>query len=585
MFNKNFIFAFMLIFSTFLFFNSDFYNYTILKREKKTVTQIEQTNEKVKENTTQQIDVPQKDIITKETLDSQLVIPKDSRTIIVISDLYIAKFSTYGAIATSWQIPEYKGVNKKNYDIIADSLVGIFNLQVADKNFDKELFTTTSPDTIKVTSQTSLKFTNIDSTGRYVEKLITFTKGKYDVDVELKTNYSQNEKHKFGWKSGISESEKDVDTKLADAAVSIFYGEGVDTPVDNGDTAKEVDGVIKWVSLRAKYFSGTIMADKPTDFTVNVRKIAQTSVSNNPLNFSFMYEGRFENSSIKYKAILIPNRNSLLKSYNMDLDKILFKGYSWFFKADIWFPKLCGLLISLLNWFYEKIPNYGIAILLLTLLMKIVTLPLTIKSTKSMGRMKLLAPKLKAIQEKHKGDPMGQQQAMMKMYKEEGVSPLGGAGGCLPMILQMPIFIALFVALRKSIELRGADFGFWIHDLSAPEIMVALPFSIPFFGAHLSLLNIIMAISMYFQSKQTMTGTDPNQKMMVYLMPIIMFVMFNSMPAGLLLYWSLSNILTIIQNLVIKVNPEDLLKAKTKKKSIWNKKPSYNEILKRMGKK
>jgi YidC/Oxa1 family membrane protein insertase len=196
--------------------------------------------------------------------------------------------------------------------------------------------------------------------------------------------------------------------------------------------------------------------------------------------------------------------------------------------------------------------------------------------------MKTMAPKIKALQEKFKGDPMAQQQAMMKMYKEEGVSPLGGAGGCLPMILQMPIFISLFVALRKAIELRGAPFAFWINDLSAPEVMFGLPFSIPFFGAHISLLNILMAVSMFFQSKMTMTGNDPNQKMMVYFMPIMMFVMFNNMPAGLLLYWSLSNILGIAQNYFIKFDPEELKRC-CKKKELLGQNP-YNEILKRMGK-
>jgi YidC/Oxa1 family membrane protein insertase len=170
--------------------------------------------------------------------------------------------------------------------------------------------------------------------------------------------------------------------------------------------------------------------------------------------------------------------------------------------------------------------------------------------------------------------------AIMGLYREEGVSPLG-AGGCLPMILQMPIFIALFITLRKAIELRGAPFMLWIQDLSGAEVMFTLPFKIPFYGTNVSLLTIIMAVSMYFQSKQTMT--DPKQKAMVYMMPIMMLFMFNSMPSGLILYWAFSNILTIGQNALLKPDPAKL--AIRPKKKPFFKKPSYNDMLRRMGKK
>ncbi len=586
MFNKEFFIAFLLIFSTFLFFNSDFYNYTLLKKEK--IAPQHQNHEPnspsdaIKESKYQQKAI--NEISNQDAALQEAVTEVIGRTITVIGKKYTATFSTKGALATSWILNEYTGLDQAAHNLISDSNKAIFNFSAGAVDFDQMLFEVTAPDTIVLNKKQELTFFIKDNFGLLAEKKFTLHPDSFEIGADLFFRSGKNDKYSFGWKGGIKESEKDPDTKLADPAINIYYGEDVDHPVDNNDSVKIIDGLIKWTSLRSKYFSGTFVPDKAADFTVTARKLPQTEHSGNPHNFSFMMEGRLENGRASYKVLLIPNKHAILKSYDIKLDKILFKGYSWFFKADIWFPKLCGLLVTLLNWFYEKIPNYGVAILLLTLLMKIVTLPLTLKSSKSMARMKLLAPKLKAIQEKHKGDPMGQQQAMMKMYKEEGVSPLGGAGGCLPMILQMPIFIALFVALRKAIELRGAPFAFWVQDLSAPEIMVNLPFSIPFFGAHLSLLNIIMAISMFFQSKQSMTGSDPNQKMMVYFMPIMMFVMFNNMPAGLLLYWSLSNILGIVQNAFIKVNPEEL-KKKPKKKSIFGKKPSYNEILKRMGKK
>jgi YidC/Oxa1 family membrane protein insertase len=593
MFNKNFFLAFLLILATFLFFNSDLYNYTLLKKERPSpVSSVNKENStkytETKSSATEYNSTPLSvvDSSVKNVLDS---LKSHSRTITVYNGLYKAKFSTLGGIATSWEVLNFKKWDGETYNLISDSGAGIFNLSIADQNFDNVLFDIDSPDSVSVTSETTLVFRGKSLNGKNVEKIFTFKTGAYDVKAVVKSDYLLNEKYQFGWLGGINESEKEIDTKLADAAIVFYLGgdvDDVDRPIKNDDTAKAEEGDIKWVSLRSKYFSGTLVPEKAGDFTVYTRKLPQTKKSKNPFNFSVTFESRLEGGNTQFQVILIPSKHSILKSYDIKLDKILFQGYSWFFKADIWFPKLCGLVVTLLNYFYDLIPNYGVSILLLTLLMKLVTLPLTIKSTKSMARMKTMAPKIKGIQEKFKGDPMAQQQAMMKMYKEEGVSPLGGAGGCLPMILQMPIFIALFVSLRKAIELRGAPFAFWIHDLSAPEIMLALPFNIPFFGAHLSLLNIIMAISMFFQSKMTMTGNDPNQKMMVYFMPIMMFVMFNNMPAGLLLYWSLSNILGIAQNYFIKFDPEELKKeGAKKKKSIWGKKPSYNEILKRMGKK
>jgi YidC/Oxa1 family membrane protein insertase len=227
--------------------------------------------------------------------------------------------------------------------------------------------------------------------------------------------------------------------------------------------------------------------------------------------------------------------------------------------------------------FYAWAPNYGVAILLLTLLSKIVTLPLTLKSSRSMARMKLLQPKIQAVREKYKSDPVNMNKAVMNMYREEGVNPIG-AGGCLPMILQMPVFISLFVTLRKSIELRGAPFMLWINDLSGPEALFMLPGKILFYGPNVSLLTIIMAVTMYFQQKQTMT--DPKQRSMVILMPVIMLFMLNSMPSGLMLYWAFSNVLGIVQNAFIK--PDKLPPPKPKKKKKRFKPLSYNEMLKKM---
>jgi YidC/Oxa1 family membrane protein insertase len=196
------------------------------------------------------------------------------------------------------------------------------------------------------------------------------------------------------------------------------------------------------------------------------------------------------------------------------------------------------------------IPNYGIVLIIFSVIVKIIVWPLTHKSHESMKRMQMLQPYLKELKEKYKKDMQRLQKETMKLYKEHKVNPMGG---CLPVLIQMPLFIALFSVFRSTIELRGAPFIFWMKDLSAPDYVLHLPFSIPMYGAAVAILPIIMGITTYFQSKISMT--DPNQKMMLYFMPVFLVAIFNKMPSGLTLYYTLFNVLTLVQQQFVK--PKD----------------------------
>lgn len=199
-----------------------------------------------------------------------------------------------------------------------------------------------------------------------------------------------------------------------------------------------------------------------------------------------------------------------------------------------------GLLIF---WFCDSllsfVGNWGVKIVLLSVAMKLAMLPLTTKSFVSMQKMKNVQPRMKELQEKYRKDPKAQQEALRRLYKEEGVSPLGG---CLPLLLQMPVFFALYRVLSNSVQLRGAEFVFWMTDLSRPEILI--PFGSPILGlSGIGLLAVLMGAAMFVQQK--MTVSDPSQKAMLYLMPILMTFLFMNFPAGLTLYWFVNNILTI----------------------------------------
>jgi YidC/Oxa1 family membrane protein insertase len=200
----------------------------------------------------------------------------------------------------------------------------------------------------------------------------------------------------------------------------------------------------------------------------------------------------------------------------------------------------------LLRALYSIVPNYGVAIILLTIMVRIVTMPLTNRQMRSMERMRRLQPKVKELQDKHSDDRQKQSEEMMKLYRTEGVNPLGG---CFPMLLQLPVFIGLFYALRSSIELRQAPFVGWINDLSAPETLFVVPgLEIP-----IRVLPIVMGVSMVVQQKLTPTASaDPAQaRMMMTIMPIMMTVLFYQFASGLVLYWFVSNILAITHQLLI----------------------------------
>jgi YidC/Oxa1 family membrane protein insertase len=263
--------------------------------------------------------------------------------------------------------------------------------------------------------------------------------------------------------------------------------------------------------------------------------------------------------SVSFNFTILPLHWQEIKSMGEGYEKIIVSGWEWC-GADKWFVWLCGLLLQILNALYAIIPNYGIAIILLTILVKVVTTPLALKQLRSTRSMMALKPELDAIRAKNRGDMRAQQQEIMALYARHGVSPFSGLSGCLPMLLQMPIFIGLFIVLGRAIELREAPFFAWISDLSKSDVIwngISIPYLMP---EGIAILPFLMVVSTWFQTKQTIT--DPNQKMMVWMMPAMMFVFSAVMPSGLVLYWTVSNLWGIAQYMVINRKPAVLGNAK-----------------------
>ena len=200
----------------------------------------------------------------------------------------------------------------------------------------------------------------------------------------------------------------------------------------------------------------------------------------------------------------------------------------------------------MLRFFNHYINNYGVSIILLTILIKILFWPLTHKSYKSMGEMKKLQPRMAKIREKYKDNKQQMNREMMALYKTYKVNPMGG---CLPMVIQIPVFFALFRILGNAIELRHAPFMLWINDLSAPDRLFNLPFQVPLMAppTGIPVLTLLMGASMFLQQKMTPTPGDPTQAKIMMFLPIIFTFMFINFPSGLVLYWLVNNILSIGQ--------------------------------------
>jgi YidC/Oxa1 family membrane protein insertase len=216
-----------------------------------------------------------------------------------------------------------------------------------------------------------------------------------------------------------------------------------------------------------------------------------------------------------------------------------------------WFDFIAKPCLWLMNFLHDFIPNYGLAIIILTIMIKVVLWPLGSKSYKSMSEMKKIQPLMKEIREKHKDDKKKMNQEVMALYKTYKINPLGG---CLPMVVQLPVFFALYRMLYQAIELRHAPFFFWINDLSAPDRLFRFGFSIPFMEPPygIPVLTLVMGASMLLQQKMSPPMGDPTQAKMMMLMPIVFTVIFINFSSGLVLYWLVNNILSIAQQYYIQ---------------------------------
>ncbi len=321
----------------------------------------------------------------------------------------------------------------------------------------------------------------------------------------------------------------------------------------NGE--KSLDARVSWFAFQQQFFSAIMRAKNDfssADLKLNFYDIddPQRNLMACSAKLRSDLNVNSEKVTVPFEFYFGPNHYRTLKSYDQKYEKIIPLG-GWLVG---WISRI--VIIPCFNFLGSFISNYGIVILLMTLLIKLVISPLTIKSYMSSAKMNVIKPEVDKLNEKYpkQEDAMKKQQAMMDLYKRAGISPMGG---CLPMLLQFPILFAMFRFFPASIELRQQKF-LWADDLSAYDSILDLPFNIPLYGDHISLFALLMAISMFVYSKMTSSqmSNDPNMAgmkfMSVWMMPIMMLFICNNLSSGLSYYYLLSNLITMFQTWVIR---------------------------------
>ncbi len=429
--------------------------------------------------------------------------------------------------------------------------------------------------------------------GKYLEYQYTLNYNSYMIDFDLNT-VGMNDviannatTLNFNWAFDAPRLEKK--SKYGEDRYATVFYKYYEDEVDNLSPAKSSEESLKtkvrWVSFKQLFFNSTIIADEAfteADIQYDYTEESNETVGKYFADIAIPYTNA-TNQTFGMQLYFGPNHYNTLRQYgDVQMDKIISLGYSILRYVNRW------IVIPVFNFLRNYIGNFGIIILLLTVFIKMILFPFTYKSYISQAKMRALKPEMDEINEKYGSDKqMEKQQATMALYKKVGVNPMGG---CLPMLLQMPILFSMFFFFPSSIELRQQSF-LWATDLSSFDSILNLPFNIPLYGNHVSLFCLLMTVTTIFSTKLNQqaasTQTMPGMQTMMYMMPVMFLFILNNYPSGLSYYYFLANLITIGQTVLIRrFVDEDKLRAQlyAPKKKQGAKKSNFQKRLEQMAK-
>ncbi|MBN1850265.1 MAG: membrane protein insertase YidC [Deltaproteobacteria bacterium] len=472
----------------------------------------------------------------------------------VETPLYIAIFSNRGPTIKSFKLKEYFVNQEPN-----SPLIELANLQDNRQDFITIHFDTQSnlkdtdsiydvdEDAILLNPSSpakNLTFARTRSDGISIRKTFRFQPDSYPIETQITLSNESQYQISGNIRTSIKNlPPQDKDSYYAFNGAALFLDDDLEEiKPKKMEEEKRLTGKIDWVAYENGYFISAVLPKEKNQGSFIGRLLPSGTVEASyvepPINLRPL-----ENASSHFMLYIGPKDVSILKQAGGKLDRAINFGY-----VDI----IARPLHFTLLWFNKYVHNYGLSIIILTILIKILFWPLTHKSFKSMKEMQKIQPLMAKIREKHKNNREQMQRELMGLYKTYKINPMGG---CLPILIQLPVFFALFRILGNSIELRHAPFMLWITDLSAPDRLFHFDISyIPFMAKPygIPVLTLLMGASMFLQQKMTPTPGDPAQAKVMMLLPIIFTVMFINFPSGLVLYWLINNILSIGQQYRIK---------------------------------
>jgi YidC/Oxa1 family membrane protein insertase len=461
-------------------------------------------------------------------------ITSEEKDVRIETELYSAVFTTKGATIKKFELKKYKDKDGKNVSLLNNpgivSPLGIGSkddFDLANVNFHIASPGNMHDITLDKTKPSASLVFEYTGAGVAVRRSYTFYSDDYKIEIQDEVSGLPSYWITIGTDFGIFDSKtRSIHTGpvlLKDADRLEFTAHKLAEP-------KIFKGDVKWIAQEDKYFFAALVPLSPVE-EAKVWKSKDTpiiAIEGKPgINKFILYAG--------------PKEYDNLKAMHVGLENIVDFGF---------FSILAVPLFWVLKLFYKLIGNYGWAIVVLTTLVRIPFIPLINKSQKAMKKMQAIQPRMAEVKEKYKKDPQRMQKEMMELYKTHKVNPLGG---CLPMLLQIPVFFALYKILLISIELRNAPFMLWIKDLSGPDTLFGhLPAFLPLIGGFaIGPLPLLMGLTMLIQQKMTPTSLDPAQNKMMMFMPIIFTFLFLNFASGLVLYWLMNNLFSITQQFYV----------------------------------
>jgi YidC/Oxa1 family membrane protein insertase len=366
--------------------------------------------------------------------------------------------------------------------------------------------------------------------GEPLRQTFRFESDSYEIDYRLEAGSLAAPGARLETRVGprLRSTEKNLKEDLGSFAAVVKLTDRVETvqPEDVAEGPQRFRGAASWAALKSKYFLGALLAGEEPFTSIRVSAVPADTLP----GLGVTADVPLETGRAAYRLYIGPQEYRRLAALGMeDVNQY---GWSW---IRWMIQPFAHLIVRILVWMHQYVANYGVVLVIFGILVRVLLWPLTQKSFESMQRMQAIQPELTRLRERYKNDPQKMQQEMMRLYRERGVNPLGG---CLPNLLPLPVLFALFFVFQSTIEFRGAPFVGWIQDLSRPD---------PYF-----ILPVLMGVTMFVQQKLTTPSDNPQMKLMLYFMPVFLTFIFLNLASGLVLYYTVSNVLTFLQQILIK---------------------------------